>query len=65
MKRGLLVGMGLVLVGGVVTPAVTPVGVDTALAATLAGPGTKQTTRENSGDPTRLARFRTIVPVRV
>ena len=36
MKRGLLVGMGLVLVGGVVTPAVTPVGVDTALAATRA-----------------------------
>ena len=33
MRRGLLVGMGLVLVGGVVTPAVTPVGVDSASAA--------------------------------
>jgi hypothetical protein len=33
MKRALLVGMGLVLVGGVVTPAMTPVGVDTASAA--------------------------------
>ena len=33
MKRGLLVGMGLALVGGVVTPAVTPVGVDAASAA--------------------------------
>ena len=33
MKRGLLVGMGLVLVGGVVTPAVAPVGVDSASAA--------------------------------
>ncbi len=32
MKRGLLVGMGLVLVGGVVTPAVTPIGADTAVA---------------------------------
>ena len=33
MKRGLLVGMGLVLVGGVVTPAVTPMGVNPAAAA--------------------------------
>ena len=33
MKRGLLVGMGLVLVGGLVMPAVTPVGVDPASAA--------------------------------
>ncbi len=32
MKRGLLVGMGLVLVGGVVTPVVTPMGVDPAAA---------------------------------
>ena len=32
MKRGLLIGMGLVLVGGVVTPAVTPMGVDEASA---------------------------------
>ena len=32
MKRGLLVGMGLVLVGGVVTPAVAPVGLDSASA---------------------------------
>jgi hypothetical protein len=32
MKRGLLVGMGLVVVGGVVTPAVTPLGVDAAAA---------------------------------
>ena len=34
MKRGLLVGMGLVLVAGVVTPAVTPMGVDSASADT-------------------------------
>ena len=33
MGRGLLVGMGLVLVGGLVTPAVTPVGVDSVSAA--------------------------------
>lgn len=32
MKRGLLVGLGLVLVGGLVTPAVAPVGVEIASA---------------------------------
>ena len=32
MRRGLLVGMGLVLVGGMATPAVTPVNVDSAAA---------------------------------
>ncbi len=32
MRRGLLAGLGLVLVGGVATPAVTPVGVDSAAA---------------------------------
>ena len=37
MKRALLVGMGLVLVGGVVTPAVTPTGVDPASAAVAGG----------------------------
>ena len=36
MKCGLLMGMGLVLVGGVVTPAVTPVGVNAAVAVTSA-----------------------------
>lgn len=36
MKRGLSVGMGLVLVGGVVTPALAPLGVDSAAAATRA-----------------------------
>ena len=36
MKRGLLVGMGLVLVAGVVTPAVTPVGAESASAASRA-----------------------------
>ena len=36
MQRALLVGMGLVLVGGVVTPVVTPMEVDTASAATRA-----------------------------
>ncbi len=34
MKRGLLVGMGLVLVAGVVAPAVTPTAADTAAAVT-------------------------------
>jgi len=34
MKRGLLIGMGLVLVGGVVTPAVTPMGAYPAAAVT-------------------------------
>ena len=34
MKCGLVLGMGLVLVGGVVTPAVTPVGAGSASAAT-------------------------------
>ena len=32
MRRGLLIGMGLVLVGGVVTPVVTPMGMDPAAA---------------------------------
>ena len=36
MRRGLLIGMGLVLVGGVVTPVVTPIGADTAVAVTSA-----------------------------
>ncbi len=36
MKRALLVGMGLVLVGGVVTPVVAPAAVDSASAATNA-----------------------------
>ncbi len=36
MQRALLVGMGLVLVGGVVTPVVTPMGVDSASAASRA-----------------------------
>ena len=36
MKRALLVGMGLVLVGGVLTPVVTPTGVDSASAASRA-----------------------------
>jgi len=36
MRRALLVGMGLVLVGGVLTPVVTPMGVDSAWAASRA-----------------------------
>ncbi len=56
MKRGLSVGMGLVLVGGVVTPAVTPLGVDSAAAA--ARSRRCRSTSTGTGTPTWLSGFR-------